>query len=390
MKLVLPENISFVLDRLTKEGFAAYIVGGCVRDTLMGNEPHDYDITTSALPEQTKSVFSDFPLVLSGMKHGTVAVIINHEMIEITTYRIDGEYADCRHPEQVTFTDMITDDLSRRDFTMNAIAMDIDGNIVDPYCGKADIEKSLIRCVGEPDIRFSEDALRILRALRFSSVLGFNIDGATSAGIHKSKHLLQNISCERIFSEISKLLVGKNASNVIKEYRDVLNVRFSCGSLSEKIGETEPDIALRIALCLNDADNADDVLTSLRTSNALHDEVLTIITYSKSIPREKADIRRAIGIIGADVLIKAASLAKVSENSDTDEMLYYIDYVSEHNLPCKLSDLHINGNDLLLLGAKGREVGSILDLLLEKCLNDELINEHEALLSFAEKQISDT
>ena len=390
MKLVLPENISFVLDRLTKEGFAAYIVGGCVRDTLMGNEPHDYDITTSALPEQTKAVFSDFPLVLSGMKHGTVAVIINHEMIEITTYRIDGEYADCRHPEQVTFTDRITDDLSRRDFTMNAIAMDMDGNIVDPYFGKADIERGLIRCVGEPDVRFSEDALRILRALRFSSVLGFNIDGATSAGVHKNRLLLQNISCERIFSEISKFLIGKNASNVITEYRDVLNIRFFCGSLSEKIHETEPDLALRIALCLYDADNADDILTSLRTSNALHDEVLTIITYSKSIPREKADIRRAIGIIGADVLIKAASLAKVAENCDTDEIVSYIDFVSEHNLPCKLSDLNINGNDLLLLGVKGRAVGHVLALLLEKCLNDDLSNEHDVLLSFAEKLISDT
>ena len=173
---MLPDNISFVLSRLEEAGYEAYLVGGCVRDPLIGRDVSDYDVTTSALPSEVEEVFADLRVIETGIKHGTVTVLSDGEPVEITTFRTDGEYTDSRHPESVTFTRNIEDDLARRDFTVNSIAMSKDGRYVDPFGGRADIERRIIKCTGDPDKRFTEDALRIIRALRFASVLGFEID----------------------------------------------------------------------------------------------------------------------------------------------------------------------------------------------------------------------
>ena len=215
-------NAAKLLSELESCGFEAYMVGGCVRDSIMGREYHDIDITTNALPEDILKVFSSYKVIPTGIKHGTVTVLCGGTPYEITTYRIDGEYTDHRRPDSVEFTSDITADLARRDFTINAVAMDKSGCIVDPFGGISDMKEGIIRCVGKPEKRFSEDALRIMRAVRFASQLGFRIDGATSEAIHRMKDLLQEISRERIRDELDKLVCGKSCTAVLLEYSDVI------------------------------------------------------------------------------------------------------------------------------------------------------------------------
>ena len=218
MRINLPEKIELILSRFESAGHKAYCVGGAIRDSVMGLEPGDWDITTSALPEETREIFADFKIIDTGIKHGTLTVLIDHVPYEITTFRIDGEYDDNRHPQRVEFTRSLSEDLARRDFTINALAYNHTAGLVDLYGGQDHIYNSIIKTVGEPDKRFQEDGLRIMRALRFSSVLGFTIEEETSNAIHANKELLKNISAERIAVELTKLVCGRNAFNVLMEY----------------------------------------------------------------------------------------------------------------------------------------------------------------------------
>ena len=211
-----------LLKRLEDAGFEAYYVGGCVRDHLMGRAVHDVDITTNALPEQTAAVFEGYKVIPTGIRHGTVTVLAEGTPYEITTYRVDGSYSDSRRPDSVEFTPDIVQDLARRDFTMNAIAMDIRGNIVDPFGGRGDIEHALIRCVGEPEKRFTEDALRIMRGIRFASQLGFGIEEKTAQAIIDMRGRLSIISRERVREELDKLLCGKDCGKVLTDYRVII------------------------------------------------------------------------------------------------------------------------------------------------------------------------
>lgn len=219
-----PNSIDVIISKLQKSGFKAYLVGGCVRDFIIGLTPHDYDITTDALPQDIISIFSDYTTIPTGLKHGTVTVIADNTPIEITTFRTDGKYINSRRPQEVFFTRSYKDDASRRDFTMNALAYNKNDGIIDYFGGVSDIENKIIRTVNNPDKRFSEDALRILRAIRFSSVLGFSIEENTGKSIHNNKELLANISSERIFSEFTKLLCGNNVKNILIEYSDVISI----------------------------------------------------------------------------------------------------------------------------------------------------------------------
>ena len=217
MRINCPEKILKAIALLESNGYSAYTVGGCVRDSVMGRAPNDWDMTTSAAPDETREVFKDFHTVATGIKHGTVTVLIDSEPVEITTMRVDGKYSDNRHPESVSFTKRIEDDLSRRDFTVNAMAYNPKTGVVDPFGGQNDIKNKIIRCVGNPDTRFGEDALRILRAIRFSSVLGFDIDKKTSQSIIGNRSLLQNISKERIRVELIKMLCGQNVEKILAD-----------------------------------------------------------------------------------------------------------------------------------------------------------------------------
>ena len=205
----LPEKICAVIDRLKNHGHHGYAVGGCVRDMLMGKVPHDFDITTDAFPSETSESFPDCDIILTGLKHGTVTVVYEGENIEITTFRTDGEYLDNRHPEKVTFVRNISEDLSRRDFTVNAMAYNPDEGLIDLFDGEKDIERKIIRCVGDTDTRFNEDGLRILRAMRFASVLEFEVEEKTADSVIRNRRLLKNISVERIYAELTKLILNR-------------------------------------------------------------------------------------------------------------------------------------------------------------------------------------
>lgn len=220
----IPVHIKKTLNLLENNGFEAYIVGGCVRDSLRKTDPNDWDVTTSATPDQILNVFNEYKCIETGKKHGTISVIIDSNIIEITTYRIDGIYSDTRHPDSVSFSSNIYDDLSRRDFTINAIAYNPNKGFVDLFEGNEDIQSQIIRCVGNPYERFKEDALRILRALRFSSQLSYTIDEKTKKAIIELATLLKNISKERIYEEMTKILCGKNVESVLLEYSSVFSI----------------------------------------------------------------------------------------------------------------------------------------------------------------------
>lgn len=222
MKFDINKKCLYILKKLESAGFQAYIIGGCVRDMIMERPVHDFDITTDALPQQIIDIFADERVIETGIKHGTVTVIYKNEPFEITTFRIDGEYSDSRRPDSVKFTSSLKEDASRRDFTMNAIAIDSNGNIFDYFNGVADIKNRIIKCVGEPHQRFTEDALRIMRAVRFSSVLGFDIEPDTAESALELKEKLEFISAERIRSELVKLICGKNVVDVMLKYRDII------------------------------------------------------------------------------------------------------------------------------------------------------------------------
>ena len=222
MKFNIPVQVSEALKILSSNGFEGWIVGGCVRDFLMGREPADFDITTSATPSETIEAFKGYRIIETGLKHGTVTIIVGGMSLEITTFRIDGEYFDGRHPSEVKYTRNLKDDLSRRDFTMNAIAYNEEHGLYDIFGGQKDIENKKIVCVGEAEKRFSEDALRIMRAIRFSSQLGFEIEEKTAEQVHRLKHTLKKISAERIRVELDKLLCGQFPHKVLMEYSDVI------------------------------------------------------------------------------------------------------------------------------------------------------------------------
>ena len=209
MEIRLPSDVKLMIEKLRHNGYSGYVVGGCVRDSLRGIMPHDWDLTTSAPPEEIERIFAEYQTVSVGKKYGTVAVIVEGELYEITTYRIDGEYSDSRHPDEVRFSDRLSDDLARRDFTVNAMAYNDEDGLVDLYGGQQDLANGVIRCVGDPTQRFSEDALRILRALRFAATLGFTIEPDTSDAILRQRKLLSDIAGERIREELLKLLVRR-------------------------------------------------------------------------------------------------------------------------------------------------------------------------------------
>ena len=219
----LPGPVSAVIERLNACGYEAYAVGGCVRNFMLGIEPKDYDVTTSANPEQTEAALVGYRIVETGIKYGTVTVISDGMPIEVTTYRVDGEYTDNRRPENVTFTTKLAEDLKRRDFTVNAMAYNPKTGIVDIFGGRADLESGVLRAIGDPDERFNEDGLRIMRALRFASCYGFKIEENTAASIHRNRHLLENIAGERIAAELNRFLCGE-CENVLREYYDVIAV----------------------------------------------------------------------------------------------------------------------------------------------------------------------
>ncbi len=431
----LPKEISFALDALEKAGFDAYLVGGAVRDTLMGKPAHDYDITTAATPEETEAVFSGFRVVGTGIKHGTVTVVINGVPVEITSFRKESAYTDGRHPDSVTFSRDVNDDLCRRDLTINAIAYSVKKGTVDPYGGVTDIENRVIRCVGSPDERFAEDHLRLLRAMRFASVLGFRVDEATRLSIHENRKYILTVSHERIFSELCRLVCGDNAKAVLHEYSDVifllipeLAVQKGCRreygdggyDLYEHtvncLSYTDPLLHLRLAALLHDTVKpsgavtedvshiketvAKNVLCRLRCSTALCDTVCRIIRSLDSVNSltDKVSIKRFAASVGIKTAKDALKLKRAdvlaedpryySRLNDLNAAYEILCEAEENGTALNVRDLAINGKDVIGLGVRpGPAVGELLRFALDGVISDEISNDRDSLLEFVSNHI---
>lgn len=442
MVIKIPPQVNTVIEILNANGHSSYIVGGACRDLIMGKEAHDWDVTTSALPEETAAAFSDFRVIETGIKHGTVTVIVDSMSIEITTYRIESGYSDNRHPDSVSFTDRVEDDLSRRDFTVNAIAFSPSGGTVDPFGGRDDVKKKLIRCVGNPDKRFGEDALRILRALRFSSVLGFDISEETAASIRRNYRLLSNVSAERIFVEFSKLLCGKDAKKILTEYSEVifyilpeLEPMKGCAQNHERhifdvwghtlaaIDAVRPEAHLRFAMLLHDSgkphvrstdENGTDhfyshsktskkiaqtVLTRLKTSNKFRNTVCTLVEYHDFLPDKisRKTYKKYIAKLGVETVrdlfdvreadIRAQNPVFLNEGLEANAIgLKILNEIEAENACFRITDLDISGKDLAASGIPpSPEMGKLLEVLLDEVMGDKLENKKEILLKRAEE-----
>lgn len=366
--LKIPENIQFVLKTLSQNGYEAYVVGGGVRDLLLSIEPSDFDVATSAQPDEIIKLFNK--TVPTGIKHGTVTVIVDKSPIEVTTFRTDGVYTDNRHPENVRFVSNLKEDLSRRDFTVNALAYNENEGLIDLFGGVGDLEKRILRAVGDPNKRFDEDALRILRLFRFSSQLDFKIDENTLEAALKLRRGLENISRERIFSEIQKAVNGKNP-NALAPLINSGGFEF-LGITSVPDFKTEnPDI--RLFCFLKESENPLETLKKLKGSNKQMDFTEKMLRLLSLNPKTKEEIKNAVFLTDLDVV------GAYSEYTDADKKA--LDEIVKNNEPYALSHLAVSGNDLLALGFKGREIGSVLETLRQIVVKDPKKNKKEVLLS---------
>lgn len=402
--MIIPHIVGKIISEINSCGFDAYAVGGCVRDILMGKSPHDWDIATSATPDEVQKTFSRHTVIPTGIKHGTVTVIIDNVPFEITTFRIDGSYSDSRHPENVTFSTSLVEDLKRRDFTINAIAYHPESGIVDPFGGQTDIKSGIIRTVGTPAQRFSEDALRIMRAIRFSAVLGFEIEAKTADALFKFNHLLENIAAERVASELNKTLCSDGASQVIKKYFSVIfqrlfgdNPSTSFDSSVFKVISFLPHkLPLRLAAFIYgsaQAFNTDAIslaktfFSQLKYDNKTRNQAITLLTnLHREITPDRISVRQAIRDIGADNVrdIFELQIALQLDNPYSIEASRNtLSDILRNGDCCNLRSLAINGSDLSSeLGLRGADIGNALNSLLDAVMEDKCPNTKSSLLEY--------
>lgn len=442
MKIRLPEHVTYILHTLEAAGYEGYAVGGCVRDALLGREPQDWDITTNARPLQVKELFRR--TIDTGLQHGTVTVMLDHTGYEVTTYRIDGAYEDGRHPKEVSFTGSLKEDLMRRDFTINAMAYNETNGLVDLFEGAQDLKRGIIRCVGDPKERFSEDALRMMRAIRFSAQLGFAIDEATLEAIHVLADTIEKISAERIQTELLKTLTSAHPDAVRIFYETGLSAHFlpeldammqtkqhnphHCYSVGEhtlhSLMHVEPDRVLRLAMLLHDVakpqclttdDSGIDhfhghpaegarmarmILRRLKLDNDTITRVTQLIRWhDDNPPLTERNARRAVYRVGSAQYpdIFAVKRADILAQSDyrREEKLQYVDayeslyeqILAKNQCLC-IKDLAVNGADLLAAGIpQGKQIGETLSGLLELVLEQPECNTREYLLSVVHEQM---
>ena len=435
----LPETVKLCLERLEKENAPGYLVGGCVRDHLLGTKPHDYDLCTAATPEKLKEIFADYPLVLSGEKHGTVGVVFGKEVVEITTFRTEGTYEDSRHPDWVEFVPDLEADLARRDFTVNAIAYNPKEGYIDPFEGICDLSLGILQAVGKPEVRFTEDALRILRGIRFAVRFGFSVDNATLQAMFRLKDNMENLAVERVFSELCKLLPLLKAEDILL-YQPVLTHILPelapCVAFCQHnphhaydvythtayvVENTPEDLALRWAALLHDtgkpvvftldengrghfyaharesAKLAEQALRRLKAPTALREEVASLVEHHMDLwEREEKTLRRQMRKYGIDHCKKLIALQRAdflskgipgdNAHLDFDETCRIIEKIEAENACLRLGDLAVKGKDLMGLGFEaGPRLGQALERLLDLVVDGELPNERETLLEKAKE-----
>lgn len=393
MEIRVPAPVERIIGQLNEHGYEAYIVGGCVRDMLLNREPGDWDITTSALPEQVKQVFRR--TVDTGIQHGTVTVMMGDEGYEVTTYRIDGEYADGRHPDSVTFTPSLTEDLKRRDFTVNAMAYNGNTGLVDEFGGMEDLDRGIIRCVGEPMDRFSEDALRILRAIRFSAQLGFAIEGRTYEAIRAIAPNMVHVSKERIQAELTKLLLSPHPGHISMVYETGISPYVSetfhkvpLLGMPSVPAQVPPVRHMRWAAFLRKCmpDEAVKILKDLKLDNDTINRVRTLISWQDyGLGPDKYSIRIAMSRMEPDLfddlLEFRMCLSEAGARQDLGHTALLVDEIRRAGDCISLKTLAVGGNDIIKAGIRpGREVGLTLARLLEMVLEDPARNTKEYLL----------
>ncbi len=439
----LPPYVCEVLFALERAGFEAYVVGGCVRDSLLGLLPHDFDLCTNALPEQISAVFADKTVIPTGIQHGTVTVIADGNPLEITTYRTENGYHDHRHPDTIRFVSTIEEDLSRRDFTVNAMAYHPRRGIVDPFGGVADTEKRLLRAVGDPKQRFEEDGLRILRALRFSSVYGLEIQEETKQALLTCAPLLTEIAAERTQEELKRMLAGEHIDKVIYDLYPVLFPILPELKVAQEVEQhsryhhldvlmhivtavanAESDMTVRLAALLHDIGKpycfslddqgnghfyghaeigermSRDILRRLRfDSKTLEDVCLLIRYHDTTIERTDKAVRRWLNRLGESLLRRLLALKRADTMAhalelmegrlkELDDIRERIDRLLAENACFSLKDLAVNGDDLLTLGfSKGKSVGDCLCWLLDEVMEQRLENDSSVLSEAARKRL---
>ena len=430
-----------MLQTLEHAGHEAYIVGGCVRDILMDKPPHDWDVTTSALPQETMTLFDHFAIP-TGLRHGTVTVRSGGLSCEVTTFRTDGDYPDHRHPAAVTFTRSLREDLARRDLTVNAMAMDVRGTLHDPFGGQADIRRRILRCVGQPERRFQEDALRILRTLRFSATLGFVIEEDTHRALRAQCGDLRYVAAERVREELTKLLCGTDVLRVLLDDPQVLGVvlpeilpcvgfdqhnRHHCydvwGHTAHAVAAAQPDPVLRWAMLLHDlgkprcftldgqgvghfhghhrpgAEMAEAICRRLRFDKATAQRICTLVRYhDRPIPLTERAIRRAMNQLGVEGLRQLCAVKRAdnlaqhpdyrSRQRDIDAGEAIMDELLRKDACFSLKQLAVNGRDMAALGLEGPAIGQALQALLEAVMDGETDNDRAALLALAKEKYS--
>lgn len=440
MFIQIPTQVKQILNALEANGFEAYIVGGCVRDSVLGKIPDDWDITTNALPFQTIKCFKTYKIVETGLKHGTVTIIIDHKPFEVTTFRIDGKYSDNRRPDNVAFTRDLKEDLSRRDFTINAMAYSSKEGLIDFFGGKNDIQNKIINCVGNPDLRFGEDALRIMRAIRFASVLDFQIENNTSISIHNNKFLLKNIAYERISTELNKLLLGDGVKRILINYVDVISefipeikpmIGFEQNNPHhyldvwqhsvESIVQCKKELICRLTMLFHDigkplcysedsqgighfyghpkysAKIAEATLKKLRYDNFTIAKVKDLILYHDcDIKPKRKQLKRLLNKLGKETVkqlfevkiadTKAHANTCFSRIEDVENSKLVLEQILEQNQCFSLKDLAVKGNDLIAIGVpKGKQIGIILNKLVDMVIDEKVPNDKNKLLDEALK-----
>ena len=439
MNIKLPDEVKFIIDSLESGGFEAYAVGGCVRDSLLGIEPKDWDVCTSALPEQTMNVFTGQHIIETGLQHGTITLMLNHKPYEITTYRVDGKYTDNRRPDNVQFVSVLKRDLARRDFSINALAYNPDVGLVDYYDGQQDLQQRLIKCVGNANKRFQEDALRIMRALRFASVFGFSIEETTAQALHDNRGLLKNIAAERIAVELNKLLMGENVTELLSAHIPVLleiipefeqtvgfeqnNPYHGYDVLTHtliSVDAAPKDLVIRLTMLFHDiakpkcytqsdngvghfyghpqesSDMANEILLRLKYDNDTIKAVTQLVLYHDAdIEPRRKHIKRWLNKIGEERLrqlleVKRADAMAQSEThrqaklDKLDAIPPLIDEIIEQQQCFSLKDLAVNGRDLIVAGiTEGVKIGVILNRLMDMVIDEEVANDRAILLEIA-------
>ena len=389
VRIQLPYEVEWVIGKIREAGYEAFAVGGCVRDTLLGRTPEDWDVTTSARPEAVKAIFER--TVDTGLQHGTVTVLKNRKGYEVTTYRIDGEYHDGRHPDSVEFTPDLLEDLKRRDFTINAMAYSHETGIVDEFGGMEDLKAGIVRCVGRPEDRFTEDALRLLRALRFSAQLGFEIEESTYAAIKTIAPNLAKVSKERVQAELTKLLLSAHPERILLLKETGLSAQIVPGfdavfapALFSKLSRLPAEKSLRWAgfLLCQSTKQAEAVLKGLKMDNETIGNVSRMIEGAKeTLPLEKPAVRRAMSRYTPYQLEGALKLKELMGSPVAGEIRRLREEIIRDGDCVSLKDLAVKGRDLLEAGVeRGPMVGEILNHLFDLVLLHPEKNDRELLL----------